>query len=318
MSVSQATRVLDSEVLDPDATDQKLATSSSGRSSGGSANLGRFASVAWDRNDLREQAQVVIAVSKVLRANSSQDDDESNLDQVFRLYIDALAKAGSDPALSRIVWQNLHPLLESHSGLFVNQIEQPTTRDNIALMAMMPRIIERILSRKEFDPRPIAKLISSLTSWKPETAALALGQLSAKIQNHEISGDHLMSLKQATQSRLKTILDGSADSPMYLPAAILATSWEDSRAVQVVRGVVASNSSPWDQRFAALNASIAMKDKGLIDSVAAILDSTSTTTNAKSQILNSLSKLDDLKVADMILSRYAKFDPDLQSRLSNC
>lgn len=314
MSVSQATRVLDGEGLDPDATIRSWRLRLLGDHLVEAPDLGRFTSIKWDQNDLREQAQVVIAASKLMRANASGDGNVSNLEKVFGLYVGALAKAGDDPALSRIVWQNLHPLLELHPGLFVNQIDQPATRDNVALMTMMPRIIERILSRKEFDPKPIGKLISLLTSWKPETAALAIGQLSVKIQSREISGDHLMSLKQATESQLKTILDGSPQSPLYLPAAILATAWKDPRSVEVVRRVLASDSSPWDQRLTALNASIAMKATGLVDSVAAILDSTSTTTNAKSQILNSLSKVDDPQVADMILSRYPKFDPDLQTR----
>ncbi len=277
-------------------------------------DLQRFRSLPWDRTNPREQTQAVIAASKLLRQIGQHKVDESDVDQLIQLHIEALAKAENDPLLSRIVWQNLHPYLETHSETFVKQIENPATQSNAALMALMPRIIDRLVGRKDFNPKPIVRLIEHLAIWKPDAAALGLGHLSTKVENREISGEHLSTLKLAAAKLLDSILEGPPDSPLYLSGAILATSWNDPRGMTVVRRVFASETSTAEQRQSALNALIAAQDVGIVNSVAVVLDSSSTSASLKGQILGSLSKMDDPQVAGLILARYAKFESELQPR----
>ena len=261
----------------------------------------------------RQTLQAVIAANKLFqRARAAHV--ESDVGTLFQIYINALRWDQNDPILSQVVWQNLHPYLESNANEFVELLKGPETKKSPSLMAMMPRIIDRLLGRKKFDAKPVASVVSLLIDLQPDTAAPGLGQLAAKVQNRELSADQIGAMKLAMADRLDAILKGSTTSPLYLPAAFLATSWNDSQGITAVRTIFTSDKSAPDQRLLALNALITAKDDGLIDSVAATFDAASTPSILKSQILASLSKLDDPKVADVILARYAKLEPDVQPR----
>lgn len=314
LDVVKSDRVLKWDRLDPDPVIRIWRLRFLGDHLQTSADLRRFAQLPWDQRNLQEQSQAVVAASKLMRAAGRQQNQHDELRQLFSLYIEALAQAGDDPALSRIVWQNLHPLLETNAAMFVELLDRPATRDNANLMAMTPRIIDRLLGRTEFESKSIARLLDLLVDWKPETAAEGLGRIAAKVQNREVSPAQLTALKQATEARLNAIFAGPVDSVVFLPAAFLATSWNDKRGINAVRTVFATESNSVDQRLAALNALIAAKAEGLLQLTAAACDARSATPSLQSQILSSLSKLDDQSVAGFVLERYSKLSAELQPR----
>jgi putative membrane-bound dehydrogenase-like protein len=275
-------------------------------------SLSRLSSHLSAQMGVRQKLQAVVAATKLQRAREKQDGNEIGI--LFQIYIDSLRQDQNDPILSRVVWQNLHPYLESNADVFVELLKGPETAKSASLMAMMPRIIDRLLGRKKFDPKPIVSVFELLINHQPDTAASGLGQLAAKVQNRELSADQIVAMKLAMNEKLDAILKGSTASPMFLPAAFLATSWNDLQGIKAVRSIFTSDKSIPDQRLLALNALITAKDDGLIDSVAMTLDAASTPSSFKSQILASLSKLDDPKVADVILARYAKIEPEIQAR----
>ena len=261
----------------------------------------------------RQSLQAVVAATKLFqRARAAHI--EIQVETLFQIYINALRWDQNDPILSQVVWQNLHPHLETNADEFVELLKGPETKRSSSLIAMMPRIIDRLLGRKKFDPKPVAAVVSLLIDLQPDTAALGLGQLASKVQNRELSVDQITAMKLAMSDKLEAILKGSTTSPLYLPAAFLATSWNDSQGIKAVRSIFTSDKAIQDQRLLALNSLITANDDGLIDSVAATLDSAATPSSFKSQILASLSKLDDPKVADVILARYTKLEPDIQPR----
>ena len=312
MSVSHSERIYNT-VLDPDLVLRSWRVRFMGEHPIEGRNVYRLAGLPFEPKHARERLQVVIAASKLIRANDGRNVTDE-ISTYFQFLIGALREADDDPVIPRVVWQNLHPFLESHSDPFVNLLQDPQTKGNAALLAMMPRIIERLLGRKNFDPKPVAKVISLMTYFQPEIAALGLGQVSTKVQNRELSADQSEAMKLEMEPSLRKILDGPIDSPMYLPAAFLATSWSDSQGIKAVRSIFTSDKAIPDQRLLALNSLITAKDNGLIDSVALTLDTASTPSSFKSQILASLSKLNDPKVADVILARYAQLEPDIQPR----
>ena len=314
LSVSASTNVLKWDRLDPDPSVRAWRLRFLGDHPNEVTDLKCFDQLPWDKNNAREQSQAVIAASKLARAHVKKNENAVDYQCLFRLYFDALAQSKGDAILARLVWQNLHPFLETKADLFVRTLDNPKSKDNVGLMELMPRVIDRIVSRKDFDPATIARLIELLSRWKPETAAEGLGRLSAKVQNREIASDQLSALRRATESFLATVLNGPSDSPMYLPAAFLATSWNEPQGVNVVRAVFRSDKYSVEQRMSALNSLITVKVDGLVDSVATTYDAESTTNGFKAQILSSLSKLDDPRIATIVLDRYAKMDSDLQPR----
>ena len=275
-----------------------------------SVSPGQLSQLALRKEIPSEQLQLVIAASKLARASKSDQE----VIPLFRLFIDALTNAADDEILSRVVWQNLHPWLESYANQFVEQVKPVCTEKNVAVIKLMPRVVDRLLGRKNFDPAPVVAILETLINVRPESAAAGLGQLSAKVQNRELSADQLVAMKETLSPRLQAILKGATDSPLYLPAAFLSTSWNDPSGVNAVRTVFASEKMPQEQRLAALNALMTAKDEGIVDAIAKVFDSSATSSVFKSQILGSLSKLDDPQVADVILNRYSKLDAEVQPR----
>ena len=271
----------------------------------------------WDRTSPREQAQAVITASKSLRTDPDRTTAALRtpvVDQLFRLYINALAATRDDPVLSQIVWQNLHPLLEEHGGQFVQILKTHGSNRNAALVSMTPRIVERLLGRKQFDALAIANVIDLLVDWQPDTAAQSLRLVTTKIQNREITNEHLEAMKAALAPRLKAVLEGSADSPLYVAAVLLASCWNDPRAIPLTRQIFTTESAPLDQRQAAMNSLIVADDPGVLKLLMVGFDAPSATPEFKAQVLGSLSRLQDERVSDVILARFAKLDPALQTR----
>ena len=279
--------------------------------------LDDLANIAFDHSNRREHLARATAASKLIGNTdriSNADDLKPRLKTLFDILIEALAESDTDPVLPRVVWQNLHPHLESSPELSVDKLASRSNRGNSVLLSMMPRIIDRLLARKEFDPKPVTAIVAFLADTRPETAAIGLERLTTKVQNREFSVDHLAALKNALEVPVKEILSGSIDSPMYLPAAFLATSWKDSVGLDAVRTVFVNEASPLDQRLLAFNALVTAEDKNLLTAITKAFDSPKTSAALKSQILSSLSKLDDPGVAGVILTRYNDLAPELQPR----
>lgn len=58
-----------------------------------------------------------------------------------------LTQCGDDPIIPRIVWQNLHPLLETRGPEFLKLVRQYDLKQTPNLADLMPRVTERILNK---------------------------------------------------------------------------------------------------------------------------------------------------------------------------
>ncbi len=65
------------------------------------------------------------------------------------LLVKVLAGAGDDRLIPHIVWQNLHPLLETQSDEFLKVVKQYDLKATPSLSQIMPRATERILGKKK-------------------------------------------------------------------------------------------------------------------------------------------------------------------------
>lgn len=312
MSGPPLDRLLTSKFDDPDPVIRSWWIRLAGDHATGTINLVDLHQRLQGHTSGREWAQAVVTAAKVMRVRC--DSDPAVIDQGFQIFFAALGKAEDDPLIPRIVWQNLYPWLEKHADQFVAGLMNPDAKTNEPLMSLMPRTIERLLSLKTFDAKPIAKIITLLADQKPAIGALCLGQIAVKVQNRELHPDQIADTRQAIEPTLHTILNGSHDSPQYLHAAFLGASWNDPAGVTAVRSVLNSNDYAPEQRLMALNALITVNDAGLVGAITQILDAPSTSAGLKSQILAALSRLDNPKISGIILERYGNLDADLQPR----
>jgi glucose/arabinose dehydrogenase len=65
------------------------------------------------------------------------------------LLVKVLAHNGNDKLIPHIVWQNLHPVLETESARFLAEVKKYDLKTAPALAAIMPRVTERILAKKK-------------------------------------------------------------------------------------------------------------------------------------------------------------------------
>jgi len=263
-----------------------------------------------------ERLQIVIALSKF-------DGNPAVLSALLHF----LGKSDDDLLIQKIVWQNLHPQLEGLAVEFVEVLRSGDYLKHRPVLDLMPRVADRILGRQKFDAKPVADLFALLRDDHAEVARQIVEVLSTKVQSGELKGDKLDQLKVAMAEPLTPLLADGSTHPLAADAALLAVSWGDPRGLPNIRQSFATRDRSPDVRLKALGALVAAKDAGLLDSVAVVLDELSGKALAAgpaqqasaagalpltSQILLSLAKLDDPKVADVVLSRFANFEPELQ------
>jgi putative membrane-bound dehydrogenase-like protein len=232
--------------------------------------------------------------------------------------MEVLSRSGDDPLIPRVVWQNLHPLLEDQAGRFVSLVSRHEGGRNPGMASILPRAVERLLARRDPDPAPLVRLFGLLAdgpSAEPATARLVLEALTLKVQSGEVAAAPLAALRSELAPRLRAIVAGPPDAPLWFDAALLTTSWKDDAGLAATRRVVTDSNSPPERRLRALVALIASGDHQVLPSVAAFLaDRRVASAGFRGQVLAALGKLDDPGVADLVLAGYPNLEPELQPR----
>jgi HEAT repeats len=70
------------------------------------------------------------------------------------LLVKIAANCGDDPLIPQIVWQNLHPLLETEGPKFLAEVKKYDLKASPGLAQIMPRATERILAKKKPEVNP--------------------------------------------------------------------------------------------------------------------------------------------------------------------
>ncbi len=166
------------------------------------------------------------------------------------------------------------------------------------------------------DPDPIVMLFELVVEADAETAKKCLAVLTEKIQSREIAGKALDDLRPRLQPTLNKILSGKTDAPLYLDAALLATTWKDPAAIDAVRKVflAVEGQSP-ERRLQSLDALVAAGDPQLLDVVSRTLANTKQNPPAlRGAVLAALGRMEDTHVADVVLAHFNQLEPDLQPK----
>ena len=232
--------------------------------------------------------------------------------------LDALNHSGDDKLIPHIVWQNLHPLLEDHADEFVRILEKTDLGKSPALAALMPRVVERVLGRKQFDAASIATVFGVLLDAKgvdPDVPRQCLEMLTTKLQTGEVAGANADALRDRFRPVLAKLLADKADAPLFLDAAALAATFKDPAGLEAMRKLAASSDRPEGDRLKALSALVSAHDAAVLDDAGAILsDAKTNSVKFRGQVLDALAGLEDPRVADRVLKAYPSMEPDLQPR----
>ena len=240
--------------------------------------------------------------------------------------IDACVRSGNDAVLQRLTWQAIKAYAPHDSDFLGKLLMSESFRNSPVATELVPRIIEWILGQPNMNPKDVASLFGSLRDEHPVVARNLVAGLATKIQSGELKGEKLDQLKAALAELLTPLLADGASHPLGGDAALLAVSWGDPRGLPQVRHSFATAGLQPDLRLKALYALIAAKDEGVLAVVGQVLDDKSQISNLKSenpnlkseilnlksQLLTALGRLDDPKVADVVLTRFASLEPELQ------
>ena len=249
------------------------------------------------------QLQVAIAARKL-------GDEIEPISLLMRV----LAYCGNDKLIPAIVWQNLQPLLEEDADRLLAVVGNLGLLPNFG--QILPRAAERILAGRKPNPAAVAILFDAVTLGRTTDHGAGrqmLAMLATKIQNGEIAVGQVKALQEKFLPRLQEEM-AKPDSALRVDAALLAATWKNARGLEAAHGLLAAGRQPEAVRLRALEALVAAREN-VLDSAGKLLDENKTlSTTFRGQVLAALGKLEDDRVAGVVLAAYAKMEADLKPR----
>ncbi len=121
------------------------------------------------------------------------------------LLLDSLSDSG-DPLIPHVVWQNLHPLLETRQLEIARSIEQMPA-GSVGLGPLAPRAIERILESSKANPDAIRLLLA--TTRRDQDTRNALDVLAARFREGDLSAEMQQIVRSELARRLNDAARGS-------------------------------------------------------------------------------------------------------------
>ncbi len=235
--------------------------------------------------------------------------------QPIPVLIEALANCGDDPLIPGIVWQNLSPLLDGRMRELRLVVSKRAKTPNLA--RILPYLVDRVLGTRKPSPDAISDLfglVKAGTRDDEEAERVLFDRLTKKLQNGELSPSTVNGIDPTLLEEALEALK-KPRSPMKVEAALLGSLLHKPAALQETRGMLADSRQPENVRLRALEALVAVRDENVLKGAGELLSREKGLSVAfRGQILAALGKLNDDKVASVVLADYPKMEPDLAPR----
>jgi putative heme-binding domain-containing protein len=246
------------------------------------------------------QLQVAIAARKIEGCDA------------LAVLVDVLTHCGNDKVIPAIAWQNLHPLLETASGRFVELLRaQPAEVAPLAIATLTPRFIERMLGAREPDASAVAAMLEFAARSAPERAPECVATVSSNLRglNDRQRGE----LKQRLGPVIENLLNDPRSKAYRLSIDLLAGRLGlASIDLAEVRRKFVARGEPEATRLEALDALVAFRDRRLLEVLPEVLSSSSERPEFTAKVLAALGRVEDPKLAEIILAEYPKLAPEVQ------
>jgi putative heme-binding domain-containing protein len=223
-----------------------------------------------------------------------------------------LAHSGDDPLASRVVWQNLHPLLETQTAAFVAEIERLESPKPGAVLELLPRAAERILSTPKPDTGAVAQMVTLLlqTDATEDAADRCLQLLTARIRSGEITGDALAEIRMQLKESLLSVMEHDPALASTLSALELATSLGiDTAAPMAIR--IFAESADEGVKLRLLNA-LVTAGEGKTLSLAEKLLASAGTPDVQRQVVQTIGRLSTKEAAALLINQLPGLPSDVQ------
>lgn len=258
------------------------------------------------RNDSSSQVRLQVAIAAA---------KQESIPTIPAL-VAVLDQAGEDPLVPRIVWQNLHPLLEKQTAEFVAEVEKLNAADSESLskpvIELLPRAADRILSAGKPDTLAVAQLVKLLLSSEAtdESADRCLQLLTARIRSGEIDGESLTNIQAQLADPLTKAMKQKLSRPSTLSAVELAASLRMQEGINLASHL---NSMTDDEpiRLRLIHSLItANDDSGLI--YAESMLTTSQSADARRKAVQAIGRIDTTKATEVLTRHLPKLPADVQ------
>lgn len=250
------------------------------------------------------QLQVAIAAAKI------------DAIETIPTLLSVLQQSGKDKLIPPIVWQNLHPLLETDSETFIDWMRNHGQLDHPSVAQVLPRAVDRILATRGLPPEPVAGLVHLLAQQpgSDEQLMVCLRQITERVQSREISGDRLTALRGLLEEAIKPLLTSDKPSDASYQAAMLALSWNDPAAWDVVSKVATSGDASDEKRIAALSAMITSGRDEAVKLATGMLDGSADSPEFQGQVIQALGRSQNVKVGEVLLARIDELPAELRPK----
>ena len=246
--------------------------------------------------------QVAIAATKVVGIDP------------LTVLTDVARATGDDLLLPGIVWGNLLPLLDKRAGDFLALVQLRDGHSSACLCQIVPRFTEYLAARPTRDPLQLIAVLQLLTQQKKIDYDLAhpmFESLTEKMQSGEMDERWRGAIRDWAKPALAPML-ADPENQLHLEAAFLAATLKEPGGVEAAHRAFTSAKQSEAFRLRALAALVVSGDPSLLDSVNRILEKRSDSERFRGRMLAALGRLDDPRVASIVLLRYGELEPGVR------
>ena len=234
----------------------------------------------------------------------------------LELLIAIQARSSYDPLIPRIVWQNLHPLLEDRQAELARWLER------VDFHGLPPRIIERLLASPKGDPKVIAGALLSCDDDDSRRAAVDL--VAARFRERSLPPGR----EEALRSELSKALSGSNlrfDNRRAFDYRVLLTYCGDHSSLREMWTIARTprkradpgSAEHEERRARAVAAILSRRIRGSLSSLVRSLlseDDASSSVAFRAKVLDALAEWDDPELAPIVLQAYPRLPAQLKPK----
>jgi putative heme-binding domain-containing protein len=255
---------------------------------------------------VRVQLQVAIAAGKIEGVDA------------MPLLLGVLSQAGDDKLIPHIVWQNLHPLLETGGPRLLELARSTPVEKAGPLRELMPRVLDRLLAVEDLAAESVAALLVMLGDGplaNADAARACVAVLGKRVQSGELDAVRVDQIRRRLASLLDEVFS-SPRHPLATDVALLGTSWRDPRALAATRQMFLSAERPVEDRVRALDALVAARDAMVVDVALRVVSQPGANPySLREAAVAALARLEAPQVGGALLDVYPRLEPEFQPRV---
>jgi len=222
-------------------------------------------------------------------------------------FVQLLERAPGDKLLPHIVWQNMHPLLETQGEAFAVALTKTKPEH---LGEILPRAVERLLAAPKPQPLALAGIYEYARKSNLDQAVRILRALCTRIQNGEVSPENLAELKAKIGP---SVARDRMTRGIAFDANLLLALFQVPEAIAQIKTIAGESREGEERRIQALEVLIALKEDSARNLAERMLFEFRRP--LRPLALTALSRFDDDGVATVLLRAYEGFDEDQKPRV---